>query len=168
MPAGAFSRVVVLSPHLDDAVLGCGHLMAAHPGVQVITVFAERAPTLVLLPFGLANPDHACVHDAALMVRERMPSPIWCCYEDSGYKHIPGLLAWRVSRLFRAGLWPTPQAVPVATDTTAKAAALAHYTSQLRALETDWAISEKLAAPAPEQCWRLDPPPDGWEGLAAG
>jgi LmbE family N-acetylglucosaminyl deacetylase len=242
LPSGAFERIVVLSPHLDDAVLGCGNLLAAHPGARVITVFAgaparypdpmtwwdrlsgfatgddplaaRRAedagalaelgatpvwldfvehqyldrrdrvrpatvvdalteavaacdPTLVLAPFGLANPDHDCVHEAALAVRERVRAPVWCCYEDTGYKHIPGLLAWRVSQLFRAGVWPTPQALPSATDGTAKAAALAHYASQLRALEADWGLSEKLAAPAPEQCWRLDPPPAGWEGLAA-
>ena len=39
-------RVVVLSPHLDDAVLGCGRLMAAHPGATVVTVYAgARSPT---------------------------------------------------------------------------------------------------------------------------
>jgi hypothetical protein len=32
-------------------------------------------------------------------------------------------------------------------------------------LEAEWAISAKLAAPAPEQFWRLAPPPPGWEGL---
>ena len=25
-------RIVIVSPHLDDAVLGCSHLMSAHPG----------------------------------------------------------------------------------------------------------------------------------------
>src|SRR4051794_3926081 len=34
------ARVVVVSPHLDDAVLGCGQLMAQWPGATVITVFA--------------------------------------------------------------------------------------------------------------------------------
>jgi LmbE family N-acetylglucosaminyl deacetylase len=31
---------VVLSPHLDDAVLSCGQLLAARPGSMVVTVFA--------------------------------------------------------------------------------------------------------------------------------
>lgn len=237
------ARVVIVSPHLDDAVLGCSSLMAARPGTTVVTVFAGRppeyptpmghwdalcgfepgddvvaarraedaaalavldaepvwldhvehayleradwvgadrvvddlvgtlerlAPTAVVAPFGLGNPDHDATHGAALLARERMNRDVaWFCYEDTGYKHIPGLLAWRVSRLFRAGLWPTPQALPSASDGTAKAAALTCYASQLRALEADWALSEKLAAPAPEQCWRLDPPPAGWETLAA-
>ena len=83
----------------------------------------------------------------------------WFCYEDTGYKHIPGLLAWRVARLFRRGIWPTPVAMPVDPDRDRKDAAVACYPSQLLALEAEWAISAKLAAPAPEQFWRLAPPP---------
>jgi LmbE family N-acetylglucosaminyl deacetylase len=33
---------VVVSPHCDDAVFGCGALLAARPGSTVITVFAGR------------------------------------------------------------------------------------------------------------------------------
>jgi LmbE family N-acetylglucosaminyl deacetylase len=33
-------RRVVISPHLDDAVFGCGEWLAAHPGATVVTVFA--------------------------------------------------------------------------------------------------------------------------------
>jgi LmbE family N-acetylglucosaminyl deacetylase len=32
--------MLVISPHLDDAVLSCGQLLASHPGSTVITVFA--------------------------------------------------------------------------------------------------------------------------------
>jgi LmbE family N-acetylglucosaminyl deacetylase len=237
-------RIVIISPHLDDAVLGCSTLMAAHPGVTVVTVFAGRPaqyptpmghwdalcgfvegdevhvarraedeaalatldatpiwldyvehaylervdwvradavvdevdavvrglePTAVFAPFGLANPDHDVTHDAAMLVRERFErdgvDAAWFCYEDTGYKHIPGLLAWRVARLFKAGVWPSPAAMPVDTDRARKDAAVACYPSQLLALEAEWAITSKLAAPAPEQFWRLAPPPAGWEGL---
>jgi LmbE family N-acetylglucosaminyl deacetylase len=238
--ATELERVVVISPHLDDAVLGCGALLATQPGATVITVFAagpveypdpptpwdslagfsvgddvlgarrqEDAaalaavgadpvwldytehqyldrpdwlgaaavvdgleasvrvcePTLVLMPFGLANPDHDATHQAALLVRERMPGPAWFCYEETGYKHIPGLLAWRVAQLFRRGIWPTPVAIAVADGSEAKSAALTCYRSQLLALEADWQLGEKLASP--EQYWRLAPPPPGWEGLSA-
>jgi LmbE family N-acetylglucosaminyl deacetylase len=243
-------RIVVVSPHLDDAVLGCSYLMARHPGVTVVTVFtgrpdeypvpmerwdalcgfvpgdevhvARRAedsaalavldaspvwlgfvehsyldrarwvqpaqvvddlteavraldPTAVFAPFGLANPDHDCTHDAAMLVRERLADdaaaagregPQWFCYEDTGYKHIPGLLAWRVAKMFRAGVWPTPAAVPVDVDHERKLRAVGCYPSQLLALESDWQISAKLSAPAPEQYWRLAPPPAGWEALS--
>ena len=245
-------RIVIVSPHLDDAVLGCAHLMSAHPGVTVVTVFAGRPeqypspmerwdtlcgfvegdevhearraedaaalavldahpvwldfvehsylprsdwvrpedvvdtlvttigdlhPTAVFVPFGLANPDHDCTHDAAMLARDCLgdgntpdsiaPDPIaWFCYEDMGYKHIPGLLAWRIARLFRRGLWPTPAAMPVDLDRARRQAAVDCYPSQLLALEAEWRVSDKLAAPAPEQHWRLAPPPVGWEGLS--
>jgi LmbE family N-acetylglucosaminyl deacetylase len=33
-------KLLVISPHLDDAVFACGDLLAAHPGSTVVTVFA--------------------------------------------------------------------------------------------------------------------------------
>jgi hypothetical protein len=65
-----------------------------------------------------------------------------------------------------AGSWPTPAALPVVQDAARKQRAVDCYPSQLRALEADWQISAKLAAPAPEQYWRLAPPPAGWERLS--
>lgn len=38
-PAG---KLLVLSPHLDDAAFGCGRLLASVPGAVVATVFAGR------------------------------------------------------------------------------------------------------------------------------
>jgi LmbE family N-acetylglucosaminyl deacetylase len=32
--------LIVFSPHLDDAVMGCGRVLAAHPGSCVVTLFA--------------------------------------------------------------------------------------------------------------------------------
>ncbi|MCU1427813.1 MAG: hypothetical protein JWL83_1813 [Actinomycetia bacterium] len=239
---GELDRIVVVSPHLDDAVLGTGRLLARHPGATVITVFAgtppaypdpmrewdvqsgfgpgddvmaarldeDRAamevldatpvwldfveysyrpgnkpvspkeivgdladaiaalePTVVLAPFGLANPDHDTTHRACMLAREdaRLATSAWWCYEDTGYKHIPGMLAWRVSKLFTSTLWPTPIAAPIDPISDRKDKAVQCYPSQLRALEEDWHLSVKLAAPAPEQYWKLAPPPPGWEGL---
>jgi hypothetical protein len=75
------------------------------------------------------------------------------------------LLAWRIAKLFRRGVWPTPAAVPVDPDHDRKQRAVECYSSQLRALEAEWQIGPKLAAPAPEQFWRLAPPPEGWDAL---
>jgi LmbE family N-acetylglucosaminyl deacetylase len=244
LPApGELDRIVVVSPHLDDAVLGCARFLSAHAGATVVTVFAgnppeyptdpmrlwdvqsgfgpgddvmearrnedraalgllgadfchldfvehtyrpgnqpveprviadrlapvleQLAPTVVLAPFGLANPDHDVTHRACMQVRDHSnDGPAWWCYEDMGYKHIPGMLAWRVAQLFRRGIWPTPVCPRVDHDFARKDAAVACYTSQLYALEDDWQIGAKLAAPAPEQFWRLAPPPAGWERLA--
>jgi LmbE family N-acetylglucosaminyl deacetylase len=239
---GELDRLVVVSPHLDDAVLGTARLLARHPGATVVTVFAgnppaypepmrtwdvqsgfepgddvmaarraeDRAalatldatpvwldfveysyrpgdvpvapeaiapaladaladlrPSLVLAPFGLANPDHDVTHRACLLARDdaRLQPASWWCYEDTGYKHIPGMLAWRVATLFRRRLWPTPVAAPIDTSDERKAKAVACYPSQLLALEDDWELSKKLEAPAPEQYWKLAPPPEGWERL---
>lgn len=240
-------RIVVVSPHLDDAVLGCGSFMAAHPGVTVVTMFAgnppaypdpmrlwdvqsgfgpgddvmearrtedraalgllgahprhldfveytynpgdtpvapdvlaaglepvllELRPTLVLAPFGLANPDHDVVHRACMLVRERdagadATGRSWWLYQDFGYHYIPGMLAWRTSSLFRRGIWPTPVCPEIDRSDERKLAAVECYPSQLYALDDDWQIRTKLATHAPEQYWRIDAPPAGWEGLSA-
>lgn len=36
--------LLVISPHLDDAVLGCGRLLSGHPDSTVLTVFAGGRP----------------------------------------------------------------------------------------------------------------------------
>jgi LmbE family N-acetylglucosaminyl deacetylase len=236
-------RLVVVSPHLDDAVLGCGQLLSHHPGAMVVTVFGGRPeaypdevtgwdaiggfkqgddvvairreedrsalavfdaspvwlefadhqyvpedardeadevaealdavlveldPTAVFFPFGLANPDHVMTHRATRSLIDRHPDWAWFCYEDSGYKHIPGMLAWRVSSLFRRKLWPTPAVIAVDPSRERKLRALACYASQLPPLFQNWGLTDQLEAPVPEQYWRLAPPPPGWEAIAGG
>jgi LmbE family N-acetylglucosaminyl deacetylase len=243
------ARVLVVSPHFDDAALGAAHLLSSHPGSTVVTVLAGRppsypaepsewdaeggfktgddvvgarrkedtaamavlgsspvwldfsdhqylprdqrpgppevapvlqaaieaaAPSAVFLPMGLGNPDHVLTHDAGLLVREELAERArsaealeWFCYEDHGYKHIPGLLAWRVATLFKSGLWPTPAIVPIDADMEIKRAAIDCYASQIAPLQREHALSERLAANVPEQYWRLDSPPRGWEPLMA-
>ena len=152
LPPDTFARVLVFSPHFDDAAMGAGHLLLAHPGATVCTVFAgppERvsrhpdrvghagrlptgddvvamrraedlaalevldaehhwldfsdhqylvpedrataedmapaiaaivdavAPTAVLLPLGIANPDHVVTHDAGARVARQRPDIAW-------------------------------------------------------------------------------------------
>ena len=70
-----------------------------------------------------------------MLARDRLDGAVaWWCYEDSGYKHIPGMLAWRVSSLFRGGVWPTPVCPPTDVHETRKQTAIACYPTQLRAL----------------------------------
>ncbi len=238
--ADALARVVVVSPHFDDAVQGAGLLLARHPGATVVTVFGgapeaypdpvsewdalggftagddvvalrreedsaalklldaiphwlefadhqyvdaaarataddvanalrdalvELQPTAVFVPFGLGNPDHDVTHHAARLLFEEFDAIAWYCYEDAGYKHIPGLLAWRISSLFRTGWWPTPSLVAIADDLPRKNKALAAYASQLPPLRRDHLLDERLDAHVGEQHWRIARPPTGWEGL---
>jgi LmbE family N-acetylglucosaminyl deacetylase len=238
--AGVLERIVVVSPHFDDAVQGAGLLLARHPGSTVLTVFGgppaaypeppsdwdalggfasgddvvalrreedvaaldvlgavprwlefvdhqylaaqerstaahvaaamgdalrDLAPTAVFVPFGLGNPDHDVTHQAARLLLDDFADVAWYCYEDAGYKHIPGLLAWRISALFRAGWWPTPALVPLDTDLARKTTALFAYASQIPPLQRDHLLDERLAVNVAEQHWRLRRPPDGWEGL---
>lgn len=125
----------------------------------------DARPTAVFAPMGIANPDHVTTHDAAMIVRDRHPEWAWFAYEDQGYKHLPGLLAWRVSKLFRAAIWPTPAMVPASVDVTGKRRAIGCYRSQLTPLRRDHSLDERLDANVPEQFWRLSAPPAGWEGL---
>jgi LmbE family N-acetylglucosaminyl deacetylase len=240
IPVDELARIVVVSPHFDDAVQGAGYLLAGHPGSTVITVLGGRPPkypdtpsdwdalggfqpgddivalrrgedvaalaeldavphwlefsdhqyldkaewyqpsdvapalaaalrrfepTAVFIPFGLANPDHDLTHRAARIVMDELPDLAWFCYADAGYCHLPGLLAWRVSALFRSGLWPTPAIVPVGLDPDRKHRSLAAYRSQLPPLYADHLLKERIAAPIQEQYWRLARPPEGWDGL---
>lgn len=237
LPQGCLERVVVCSPHFDDAALGAAYLLLAHPGSTVITVFGgppraypdppsewdalggfqsgddvvalrreedraamdvlgahphwldfadhqylapdERAsakevaveleaaidgldPTAVFLPMGLANPDHVVTHEAGAILATRRDDIAWFCYEDSGYKHIPGMLAWRISKLFASDLWPTPMSVPNTIDVDTKRAAIECYTSQLAPLNRDHALAARIGGDVPEQHWALAPPPKGW------
>jgi LmbE family N-acetylglucosaminyl deacetylase len=236
-----FDRIVVVSPHFDDAAMGAGHLLASYPDTTVITVLAGRPPaypdvpsewdalggfkagddvvaarrledtaamavlesayrwleypdhqylappdrptpsevaptlasvineidpTAVFFPMGLGNPDHVMVHDASLLARAEQTERAWFCYEDHGYKHIPGLLAWRVAKLLRSQPWPTPAIVPHEPDEERKRKAIWCYTSQIPPLENEHALTARLKGRVPEQFWHLAPPPRGWEGLA--
>ena len=46
----AFSRIVVVSPHFDDAAMGAGHLIASYDDTTVVTVLAGRPPAYPEVP----------------------------------------------------------------------------------------------------------------------
>jgi LmbE family N-acetylglucosaminyl deacetylase len=87
-------RLVVISPHLDDAVLGCGQLIAANPGALVITVFAGTPQNASMLTewdaaCGFENAHEAMVarrgeDSAALALLEA--EPYWLDCLDSQYR----------------------------------------------------------------------------------
>jgi LmbE family N-acetylglucosaminyl deacetylase len=75
------------------------------------------------------------------------------------------MLAWRVAKLFRSDLWPTPMSVPNTVDVDAKRAAIECYVSQLAPLNRDHALAARIGGDVPEQHWILAPPPPGWERM---
>ncbi len=42
----ALSRILVVSPHFDDAAMGAGHLIASYDDTTVVTVLGGRPPVL--------------------------------------------------------------------------------------------------------------------------
>jgi LmbE family N-acetylglucosaminyl deacetylase len=44
------TSLAIISPHLDDAVLSCGQLIAANPGSHVVTVFSSGPKSVAPLP----------------------------------------------------------------------------------------------------------------------
>lgn len=93
--------LLVISPHLDDAVFGCGRLLADHPGSVVLTVFAGVPRD----PARLTEWDAACgFHHAAEAIAARRledqaalalleATPRWLDFCDSQYDETPALPA---------------------------------------------------------------------------
>ena len=85
-------------------------------------------------------------HPPRVHARARPPRDdvSWWCYEDNGYKHIPGMLAWRgldaVPPRAVADARVPARSIP---SEARKRAAIACYPTQLLALEDDWQIERQ-------------------------
>lgn len=87
------SPVVVVSPHLDDAVLSCAGFLHEHPATTVVTVFAG-APEVAHEGYNSATTGKAYAPDAVQVRREEDQSatallgavPIWLELFDSDYE----------------------------------------------------------------------------------
>jgi LmbE family N-acetylglucosaminyl deacetylase len=92
---------LVISPHLDDGVMGCGDLLARLPGSSVLTIFAGAPPTAAPLTewdgaagFGSSNdvmPARRAEDRCALDLLSA--SPIWLDFLDAQYGHPPAAAA---------------------------------------------------------------------------
>lgn len=103
--------MIVVTPHLGDAVLGCGALMAAHPGAVVVTVFAGIPADAYVVPewdatCGFSSPRQAVSvrrreDRAALEVLDA--EPCWLAFPDSQYRRTATLdeIAVRLARALR-------------------------------------------------------------------
>jgi LmbE family N-acetylglucosaminyl deacetylase len=230
MAPGSLQRLLIASPHFDDAVFSCGRLLDAHPGSIVVTIFAgpqpagqsltewDRAagfqegddvmaqrcredshalaslgshpvrlgfhdsqyrravsrgavqqalqnviqvlrPHALFLPWGLFHSDHALVHQAGMRLRPYFTEFPWFLYEEAFYRRIPDLLAEHVARTRSAGLHIKRVTIPSAGSAERKAAAVAWYRSQLKALSTAGRPGH-LDIFEPERFWYIEPSKD--------
>ena len=93
------TRLVVVSPHLDDGVFGCSALLASHADPVVVTVFAGKpAPSTPLRPWDEAagfRPGDDVVgirraEDRAALARLGA-APVWLPFLDSQYGDSPNV-----------------------------------------------------------------------------
>lgn len=108
----AANPVVVVSPHLDDAVFGCGQLLLAHPGSFVITALAGRPASYETVTDWDAAAGFRPGDDviAARRAEDRAAlahlhaRPVWCDFPDDQYGQSPsvGLLAGALDRAIMA------------------------------------------------------------------
>lgn len=97
MQLADFGKTLIVSPHLDDAVLSCGDLMARCPGMVVLTVFAGIPPD----PGQRTKWDEAagfgCAGEAIAVRRDEdrqalavlAATPVWLTFCDSQYHASP-------------------------------------------------------------------------------
>jgi LmbE family N-acetylglucosaminyl deacetylase len=96
-PSQAEKKCLLVSPHLDDAVLSCGEWIARHPGTLVATVFSATpaAPERLTLWDAAAGFDSAA---EAMPERRREDAaalaalgarPLWLDFSDSQYGATP-------------------------------------------------------------------------------
>jgi LmbE family N-acetylglucosaminyl deacetylase len=93
-------------------------------------------PHVLLLPWGLFHSDHILAHEAGMDVRASLPDLPWLLYEDSPYRRIPDLLMQRLADSRNAGLHIKRVMLGPTKSLERKAAAIACYESQLKALTT--------------------------------
>ncbi|PLZ04007.1 GlcNAc-PI de-N-acetylase [Burkholderia sp. WAC0059] len=93
-------RLIVVSPHLDDAVLGCADLLARCPGSIVCTVFAGEPAVPMRMPWDKAGG----FADSREAMRARWREdrralalcgarPLWLDFLDAQYGATPGVEA---------------------------------------------------------------------------
>ena len=113
-------RILVVSPHLDDAVLGCGDVIAARPGTVVVTVFAGSPPPRPTPTDWDAASGFGPGEDAVARRREEdrealgvlSARPVWLPFLDAQYD-APAALDEIAERLAQAIAGAAPDAVVI-------------------------------------------------------
>lgn len=94
------ARLIVISPHLDDAVLGCAGLLAACPGSIVCTVFAGEPASPMHTEWDEASgfaDSHEALQARRLEDRRALAlcraEPLWLDFLDAQYGSTPAVEA---------------------------------------------------------------------------
>jgi LmbE family N-acetylglucosaminyl deacetylase len=105
------TSLLVVSPHLDDAVFSCGELLASHPGAVVVTVFAGIPPDTGVLPEWDATCGFATSRQAVMLRRREDRAalevldaePCWLNFLDSQYRRASdtAAIALKLARALR-------------------------------------------------------------------
>ncbi len=105
------SRLLVVTPHLGDAVIGCGELLAAHPGAVVVTVFAGIPASSYVVPewdaaCGFSSPQQAVTvrrREERSALETLDAEPCWLACPESQYRRSIALdeVARRLGRALR-------------------------------------------------------------------
>lgn len=108
------------------------HKLAA----RIETELARLRADVVLIPMGLHHPDHRRVNDACIEVLRRNQGRYrWLIYEDAIYRRYAGLVTQKLALFEASGLRLRRVVLPEG-DLARKRAAVEHYTSQLKALNS--------------------------------
>ncbi len=139
--------MIVVTPHLGDAVLGCAGLVAAHPGAVVISVFAGIPQNAYIVrdwdaACGFSSPRQAVSarrreDRAALALLDA--EPCWLAFPDSQYRRSATLdeIALRLARALRRH---RPDAVAIPLGRLPGDHALAHEAAVrlMKHFKCDW------------------------------
>ena len=103
--------MIVVTPHLGDAVFACGELVAAHPGTVVVSVFAGIPSDAYVVPewdatCGFSSPRQAVSvrrREDRLALETLDAEPCWLAFPDSQYRRSVSLedVAVRLARALR-------------------------------------------------------------------
>jgi LmbE family N-acetylglucosaminyl deacetylase len=97
-PVSELGKLMIISPHLDDAVFSCGEVMACQRGALVATLFAGMPPPSLPLTSWDATSGFSGSLEAMHLRREEdrralerlHASPAWLNFLDSQYGDPPG------------------------------------------------------------------------------
>jgi LmbE family N-acetylglucosaminyl deacetylase len=148
MVPGPLQRLLVVSPHCDDAVFACGALLHAHPGSIVVTVFAASQPEGQPLTEWDRASGFRAGDDVMAMRRQEDACALWALGSEPMWLHFHDSQYGR----------------PVANDRVSRALSQILYVVQPHAVFIPWGLFHSDHRLASDACLalRAEFPDRGW------